>query len=70
MNDKIPAAITILVGTGVLSILAGFNNQLGKFLLVFMVIIAMAWLIGGGTQGHLAKWTSLMTGSTGSTQVV
>lgn len=65
MNDKIPAAITILVGTGVLSILAGFNNQFGKFLFVFMLIIAAVWLIGGGTQTHLVKWTSIMTGNTG-----
>lgn len=67
-TDKIPAAIVILVGTGLLSIFAGFNNQLGKFLFAFMLIIAMAWLIGGGTQAHLAKWTSL--GSTGGGQLV
>lgn len=69
--DKIPAAIVILVGTGLVAILAGFNDQFGKFLFVFMLIVAVTWLIGGGTQGHLASWSSIVTGKkTGGTQLV
>lgn len=61
--DKIPAAIAILVGTGIVAILAGFNDAFGKFLFVFMVIVAAVWLVGGGVQGHLSQWSSLATGS-------
>lgn len=62
--DKIPAAITILVGTGIVAIIAGFNEQLGHFLFVFMLIIALMWLLGGGVQGDLTKWTGTLTGNT------
>lgn len=69
--DKIPAAIVILVGTGIVAILAGFNDQFGKFLFVFMLIVAATWLIGGGVQGHLSSWSSLVTGKkAGGTQLV
>ena len=69
--DKIPAAIVILVGTGIVAILAGFNDAFGKFLFVFMVIVAVVWLVGGGVQGHLAQWSSLATGTkTGGVRVV
>jgi hypothetical protein len=61
--DKIPAAIVILIGTGVVAILAGLNDAFGKFLLVFMVIVAVVWLMGGGVQGKLTSWTSLITGT-------
>lgn len=64
--DKIPAAITILVGTGLVAIIAGFNNQLGHFLFVFMLIIAMIWLLGGGVQGDLTKWTGNISGKSSS----
>lgn len=70
MIDKIPAAITILVGVGILSIFAGFNDQLGKFLFVFMLIIAFIWLIGSGTQTNLIRWTSNLSTSKGSAQLV
>lgn len=60
--DRVPTAVAILVGVGVVAVLAGFNEQLGKTLAVFMIIIAMVWLIGTGTQGHLANWESLLGG--------
>jgi hypothetical protein len=59
--DKVPAAIVILVATGLLAIMAGFNDAFGKFLFVFMLIIAAIWLLGGGVQGHLASWSRLVT---------
>lgn len=69
--DKVPAAIVILVGTGIVAILAGFNDNLGKFLFAFMVIVAAIWLIGGTTQGNLTRWSSIISGSkTGGTQIV
>lgn len=68
-TDKLPAAITILVGTGIVAIIAGFNDQLGKFLFTFMVIVALIWLVGGGTQGKLADWSNIMTGNTGKQQL-
>jgi hypothetical protein len=68
--DKIPAAIVILVGTGIVSILAGFNDQFGKFLFVFMIIVAFAWFMGVGVQGDVSRWASIASGSKGGTQVV
>jgi hypothetical protein len=70
--DKIPAAIVILIGTGIIAILAGLNDAFGKFLLVFMIIVAVVWLMGGGVQGKLTSWSSLITGtgSSSGTQVV
>jgi hypothetical protein len=69
--NKVPAAIVILVGTGIVAILAGFNDQLGKFLFAFMLIVALIWLIGGTTQANLAHWSSIISGSSsGGTQVV
>lgn len=66
--DKVPTAVVILVGTVVLSILAGFNQNLGKFLLAFMLIVAFVWLIGSGTQTDLTHWLSL--GKTSDVQAV
>lgn len=66
--DKVPTAVVILVGTVVLSILAGFNANLGKFLLAFMIIVAFVWLIGGGTQADLTRWLRL--GKTSNVQAV
>jgi hypothetical protein len=61
--NKIPTAAAILIGVGVVAVLAGFNDQLGKVLMVFMIIVAFLWLIGGGTQTDLAKWTSMLGGT-------
>jgi hypothetical protein len=61
--DKIPAAIVIMIGTGIIAILAGLNDAFGKFLLVFMIIVAVVWLMGGGVQGKLTSWSSLITGT-------
>jgi hypothetical protein len=66
--DKVPTAIVILVGTVVLSIIAGFNANLGKFLLAFMLIVGMVWLIGSGTQSDLTRWLNL--GKTSNVQAV
>lgn len=66
--DKVPTAVVILVGTVVLSIIAGFNQNLGKFLLAFMLIVAFVWLIGSGTQTDLTRWLSL--GKTSDVQAV
>ena len=67
--DKIPTAIVILAGTVILAIIAGWNQNLGKFLFAFMIIVALVWLIGGGTQSDIAKWTGIAKGSSGSSKV-
>jgi hypothetical protein len=64
MVDKIPAAIVILTGTVIVAVIAGWNNNLGKFLFAFMLIVAMVWLIGGGTQSELAKWAGIAKSGT------
>jgi hypothetical protein len=43
--DEIPAAIVIGSATLILSIIAGFNDNLGKFLFAFMLIFVFAWFI-------------------------
>lgn len=68
--DKVPTAIVILVGTVILTIIAGFNQNLGKFLFAFMIIVALIWLIGGGTQSDIAKWTGIAKGSASSSSGV
>lgn len=64
--DKIPAAVVMLTGVVILAIIAGWSTNLGKFLFAFMLIVAFVWLIGGGTQSELAKWTGIAKGTTGS----
>lgn len=68
-TDKIPQAISILVATGVVAIVAGFNDQLGKFLLVFMIIVALLWLMSGNGNTVLANWSNIMSGNTKGTQL-
>lgn len=68
--DKIPAAIVILVGTGIVAILAGFNDAFGKFLFVFMLIVAFVWFVGGGVQGNLASWTKFIGGGSSGVQIL
>ena len=57
--DKIPAAVVILIGTFIVSVVAGFNDELGKFLFAFMLIVAFIWLAGQGTQTHVASWEKI-----------
>lgn len=46
--DRIPQAVVILSGVLIVSIVAGFNDELGKFLFAFMLIVAFVWLVLGG----------------------
>jgi len=55
MEDKIPVAVVILAGTLIVSVMAGWNDNLGKFLFAFMLIIGAIWLIQPGTQGALHR---------------
>jgi hypothetical protein len=54
--DKIPTAVVILIGTFVVSVVAGFNDELGKFLMVYMIIVAFIWLaFAGQAQSVVTK---------------
>jgi hypothetical protein len=66
--DKIPTAIVILIGTFIVSVVAGFNDELGKFLMVYMIIVAFIWLAFAGPQTVVSKAETIV-GATASSGV-
>jgi hypothetical protein len=55
-NDKITGGIVIILATGIMAILAGISDDLGKILLVIMAGFLLLWLIASGTQTDLSTW--------------
>jgi hypothetical protein len=70
--DKIPTAVVILIGTFVVSVIAGFNDELGKFLMTYMIIVALIWLAFAGPQKVITKAETIvgMHSSAGGVQVL
>jgi hypothetical protein len=55
MEDKIVPAVVILTAVMVMSVFAGFNDELGKFLFAFLLIFFLVWLGSGGVQHFLGR---------------
>jgi hypothetical protein len=61
-NDKITGAVVVIIATGLMAVLAGFNEQFGKVLMIIMVGFLIGWLLTSGSQNDLTRWISLMSG--------
>lgn len=55
MEDKIVPAVVILAAVLIMSVFAGFNDELGKFLFAFLLIFFFVWLASGGVQNFLQR---------------
>lgn len=56
--DKITGGIVIILATGIIAVIAGVSDNLGKILLIIMAGFMLVWLMASGTQTDLASWTA------------
>jgi hypothetical protein len=62
-NDKITGGVVIILATGLMAVLAGFNDAFGKVLVIIMVGFLIGWLLTSGSQNDLTRWISAMGGT-------
>jgi hypothetical protein len=53
--QKVTNAIIVIIMVLVITVMAGFDKNLGRLLTVFMSGVALMWLIGPGYQ-DIKKW--------------
>ncbi len=55
--DKIAGGVVIVGGIGIMALLAGINEGVGKIMVVIMAGFLILWLIMGPGASDLKNWT-------------